>query len=91
MIDQFLADFIDGDTDIPLHDLTLAHVLEQPEMKQLFESSFAVVPKNASLAEAKAAMETKADCRDVFVTENGRRDEAVLGWLTNVDIARATD
>ena len=27
------------------------------------------------------------DCRDVFVTETGNAQEAVLGWITDVIIA----
>ena len=29
-----------------------------------------------------------ADIRDVFVTDDGTRSKPVLGWLTNVDLAR---
>jgi hypothetical protein len=33
-------------------------------------------------------MEEVKNCQDVFITENGSRDEEVLGWLTNVDITK---
>jgi hypothetical protein len=55
--------------------------------RQAFEASFAVVSRNATLADAAAAINKQ--CSDVFVTENGRRDEPILGWLTNADLSRA--
>lgn len=43
-------------------------------------------PAAATMADAKAIMSSFANCRDVFVTENGQRSEPVIGWVTNVDI-----
>jgi predicted permease len=51
--------------------------------------SWVTVGKGDTLADAKFAMEGKADCRDVFVTETGRSDSAVVGWLTNAQINQA--
>ena len=52
--------------------------------------TIAFVPPAATLAEAKRAMEGLAGCQDVFVTTEGKREEPVVGWLPNVDIARAS-
>jgi hypothetical protein len=52
--------------------------------------SFVFVPPTASLAEAKRAMEALLGCQDVFVTADGKPDQPVVGWLPNVDIARAS-
>lgn len=51
-------------------------------------NAFAFVARSATLADAKAAMDQKAHAQDVFVTANGQAGEPILGWLTNVDIAR---
>jgi hypothetical protein len=32
-------------------------------------------------------MDKKENCQDVLVTATGSADSAVVGWLTNVDIA----
>ena len=54
----------------------------------MFKTSFAVVSEDATLADAKAAMESVRDCLDVFVTKSGTKDEPVLGWVTNVLITK---
>jgi hypothetical protein len=69
-------------------ELTLADLLADHEMKAMFELTFVVVKRQATIAEAKSAMLATPYCSDVCVTNGGTRDEAVLGWLTNVDIAR---
>lgn len=70
--------------------VTLADLLADPEMKDIFENTFAVVKRQGTLAEAQSAMLTRPGCSDVFVTTGGKLDEPVQGWLTNVDIARST-
>jgi hypothetical protein len=50
---------------------------------------FAFVSKNATLAQAQAAMNAWAGCQDVFVSEHGRPDEPVLGWVTNTRLGAA--
>jgi len=46
--------------------------------------TFGFVPETATLAEAKAAMEALDKCQDVFVTKTGKKDEPILGWITNI-------
>jgi hypothetical protein len=70
--------------------LTLADLFEDPEMKEVFDNTFVVVRKQATMAEAKGAMVARPGCSDVFVTANGTRNESVQGWLTNVDITRSS-
>jgi hypothetical protein len=41
-----------------------------------------------NLADAKAKMESLTGCQDVIVTHQGNAGEPVLGWISNVDIAR---
>lgn len=50
---------------------------------------FATVPDTASVAEARAALAAVPGAKDVFVTEDGTAKGAVLGWLTNSDLARS--
>ena len=51
-------------------------------------AKIAWVARTATLADAKAKMEGTPNCQDVFVTESGDSKEAVLGWITNADIAK---
>jgi hypothetical protein len=56
---------------------------KEADLKQLAEGSFGVVPMDATLADAKAEMERIKIAQDVFVTDNGRKDGVVIGWITN--------
>ena len=91
MIDRYLARKARQTTDgMAITQLTLAQlVADEPDMKRVFESGFEMVGREARLAEASAKMAANRDCQDVFVTESGRRDEPVLGWITNVMITQA--
>src|SRR5437763_16815715 len=51
--------------------LTMADLLNDAGMRSMFERTFAVVSRKATLDEARAAM--KGDIRDVFVTSTGSR------------------
>ena len=67
-----------------LASVTLKDLLDKdPELKSLGESTFGVVGSNARLADAQYEMRRIDKCQDVFVTENGQRDDAVVGWITN--------
>jgi len=72
-------------------DLTLKDVMDSDaKLKQLFQGSFGLVAENATLADAKRAMETIAKtvpCNDVFVTQTGQANEPIIGWITNNTIA----
>jgi hypothetical protein len=72
-----------------LAELTLGDLLGEP-MDPLFKSSFSLVKDSATLAEAKAAMDSMTsapgvpgNCYDIFVTATGSATEPVLGWITN--------
>jgi len=53
--------------------------------------AFATVGPKATLADVKEAMRSKGkDCADVFVTQDGTPDTPIVGWVTNVDLGRAS-
>lgn len=89
MIDKFVAENVFGKSNASPDSFTLADLLAEPDMKEIFKNTFVVVSKQCTLAEAKTAMLTRPSCSDVFVSENGNQDEEVMGWLTNVDIDRS--
>jgi hypothetical protein len=58
--------------------------------EQFFAGTTAHVAFNGTLADAKSRMEAIDGCQDVIVTETGSRVEPMLGWITNVEIAKAS-
>ena len=62
--------------------------IKEKGIHEIVSDTVAFVPKNSTVLSAKEAMEKIKSCRDVFITEIGRRDEKILGWLTNVDITK---
>ena len=65
---------------------TMAQLLASPVFKGLVEAIGSVGP-SATIADARAAMRSVQDCNDVFVTQQGKRKDPALGWLTNTDLA----
>jgi hypothetical protein len=64
----------------------LQDVLADPEFGARLQTSFGTVAEDATLADAKRAMESVPWCQDTFVTHGGSREEPVIGWITNVII-----
>ena len=86
IIDKFLSDAARaGKAASDIAGLTLQDLLNQSSLKAIAQA-FDVVKQDSSLADAMEAMSKIDDCQDVFVTESGRKGEAVLGWITNVII-----
>jgi hypothetical protein len=88
MVDKFLVNQVLSGNSATVADLTLANLLDDAEMKSIFQNTFAVVNEQATLADAMNAMNAKPGSNDIFVTAKGNLNEQVKGWLTNVDITR---
>ena len=73
---------------------TLADLVADAEIgKMIAPAAMAFVKPDATVADAKAAMEAvKAlpKCQDVFVTEDGTAKGKVLGWLSNTKVSEKT-
>jgi len=52
------------------------------------DQAFIVVAKNATLKAAKEKMQSIKTCQDIFVTETGDPKEPVLGWVSNIRLAK---
>jgi hypothetical protein len=92
MIDKYLTRKITKDkfTTEDLNNLTLQYLLDDDtDLKRMFETTFATVAEDATLADAKIVMDKLPQCLDVFVTENGIRNEPIIGWLTNLIITES--
>ena len=91
-IEKYLADKVlnaqDGGQNIAA--LSLDDLLTDVQLAATFKSSFSLVRESATLADAKAAMDSMTsapgvpgNCYDIFVTATGSASEPVLGWITN--------
>lgn len=69
-------------------DPTLADLAQDADKRALIVDAIAFVPLSATVGDAKAAMDATSKCQDVIVTHNGKRDEPVIGWLTNIELGR---
>jgi hypothetical protein len=88
MIDKYLSRIAQGVAALPAGKsattLTLKDLLDSdPSLKFLFENSFGFVALSATLADAKRVMDQIDKCSDVFVTQNGTKSEAIIGWITD--------
>lgn len=67
---------------------SLQDLVADAETLQLVRDDIAFVSESATAGEAKKAMENIKGCQDIIVTKSGSRTEAVLGWVTNVELGR---
>ncbi|HZT36011.1 MAG TPA: hypothetical protein VFA15_08825 [Nitrososphaera sp.] len=64
--------------------LTFGDLLnDRKDLSTLFETSFAFVSQDATLADARVSMERTRNCEDVFVTATGQPSEPLIGWVTD--------
>lgn len=82
--------FTDNRSDPHLDSKTLADLISNPSVKAMVEK-IGFVGINATMADAKAAMDAIPGCQDVFVTETGQADTPVRGFIMNTHIARCAE
>jgi hypothetical protein len=83
-IDQFLSS--NGEEDI-----TLQLFLEAMHSEGLnfgLNSGFVIVSENTEIAIAKQKMEAFPECQDIFVTEDGKSDAPLVGWISNIRLMK---
>jgi hypothetical protein len=71
-----------------IEDLTLADMSGDPDFSDLLTKSFGTIRADSNLADAKHMVDNVTTCQDVFVTETGESNSKVIGWITNVIIAK---
>jgi hypothetical protein len=87
VVDQYLAaQALSKPPPADLSALTLNDFLADKTLKDMVEKSFTAIKEDATMAEAKNAMDRTPNCQDVFVTTGGTIQEPVIGWITNVII-----
>jgi len=56
------------------------------EVQKDLKDSVGYVSENATLLDAKNEMDKLENCKDVFVTKDGKNTGMVIGWISNKDI-----
>ncbi len=85
IINDFLvSEAIKGEDKDKLKAKTLTDLItSKPELEGVIKK-FGTVSRDATLEKVKAIMDQSDDTQDVFVTEDGKKTGAVIGWVTNV-------
>lgn len=85
---KFIADkALTGAKPDEIDKLTLQDLVDDAELRN-WVVNIVYVSEQASVSDAKGAMEAQKGCQDLIVTKSGSRNEPMLGWMTNVDIGR---
>jgi hypothetical protein len=66
---------------------TFANLLDDPALGKVV-TLFDFVAAFDLLTAARDKMAAMAGCKDIFVTDNGKKDGALTGWLTDSDLAK---
>jgi hypothetical protein len=88
----FITETLKNDENADLKTLTLQQLVEynvpNSKIPNYIKWGAKFVSVNATLLEAKYKMESVDECQDVFVTENGKEKEPVIGLITNKEISQ---
>jgi hypothetical protein len=87
-VDAFVAP-IKRPPDVDESTLTLKSLLEDPKVKENINKSFMALSEDKTLADAKDLLDKNPQCLDILVTQDGTKNGAVVGWITNVMVLNA--
>lgn len=73
-----------------IYELTFNNLLEDSNERAIntIINGIAFIKEDATLAQAKEIMIGNRYCTNIFVTKNASANESILGWITDVDIAK---
>lgn len=85
IFDKYLSELALETPAVDLKTLTFNDFITTPidEIKNYINSGLQFAKEDASLYDVKLLMEGNKYCEDVFLTKNGKKDEPVIGWITN--------
>lgn len=72
--DELLADFLNKQ--------------EQEGVKYTVGSAFITLSRSATLKEAKEKMLKNSSIQDIVITDNGKSDEPMIGWVSNIRMSK---
>ena len=68
-----------------VQNLTLGDLLNDPNFKNRFATTFVTLGDRATMADVKARMSQFESVQDAYITANGQPDSVVYGWITNIN------
>lgn len=92
IFDKYISTIALNNTDAKIGDLTFGDFLKSTidEVHQYVTSSVEFVKEESTLYDVKLIMDNNHYCEDVFLTKNGKKEEAIMGWITNDKILENT-
>lgn len=75
--------------DVDESTLSLKDLLEDAKIKDYIVNSFLPLTPGGTLADAKDLLDKNPQCLDILVTQDGTKNGAVVGWITNVMVLNA--
>ena len=86
LISFYIANMALASTDIKDKTFKDMYNSGNAEIKTTMDGSVGFVAAASTLLDVKTFMGDHKSCQDVFITQNGGKDEDILGWVTNVTI-----
>lgn len=85
-VDRHVAE--GGSIEDTLETFVATQAADTPPVQFDYGHGFLTVPENATVADVKHELVREQSVQDVFVTRSGRPDGEVLGWVSNIRLAR---
>ena len=85
VFDKYISMIAFNHPDTKITDLTFSDFLKSTidDIQAYVTSSVEYVKEEATLYDVKLIMDNNRYCEDVFLTKNGKKEEPILGWITN--------
>ncbi len=92
IFDKYIALIAFNSPDLKITDLTFGDFLKSTldDIHVYVNSSVEYVKEESTLYDVKLIMDNNSYCEDVFLTKNGKKEEPVMGWITNDKILENT-
>ena len=88
-LNAFILGRTSGADPVAIDTLTFADILADTEAHRQISKLVVFVSASATLADAKAALDSVSAAQDIIVTGSGNASAPMLGWLSNVDLIKA--
>lgn len=61
---------------------------KQEKKEYGLNEGFVIISEKESISQAKNVMENAPSCLDIFITKEGKSDEPLLGWISNIRLTK---
>lgn len=77
----FSSKSMEGKSKADIEILTLKDMKDDVKFKKYFEDGASFIKLSSNLKDAQDELDDHEICRDIFVTQTGKKDEPILGWI----------